>query len=78
MRKLGLTAERVRRVMKGAPNAKDESVGEGLGGSFAYCELGEPLDLERFFSGRTAARYGQVARYVVYTATGRSIAEAPL
>jgi len=72
-----LTAERVRRVIKGMPNAKDEALRSGLGGSFTYCELGESIDLERFFDGEGAPRYEQVARYVAYTATGESAPEAP-
>jgi len=72
-----LTAERVRRVIRGVPKAKDEALNKGLGGSFTYCELGEPIDLERFFDGKGAPGYEQVARYVVYTATGQSAADAP-
>jgi adenine-specific DNA-methyltransferase len=67
-----LTAERVRRVIKGVPGSKDDVLKKGLGGSFTYCELGEPLDLDRFFNGKDAPSYEQVARYVVYTATGQS------
>ena len=40
------TAERVRRVIKGIPDARDKSLKEGLGGSFTYCELGEPIDID--------------------------------
>ena len=36
-----ITAERVRRVMKGVPGAKDEALKNGFGGSFTFCELGE-------------------------------------
>jgi adenine-specific DNA-methyltransferase len=72
-----LTAERVRRVIKGVPNAKDETLKKGLGGSFTYCELGDSLDLDKFFDGKGAPSYEQVARYVVYTATGQSVPEVP-
>jgi adenine-specific DNA-methyltransferase len=71
-----LTAERVRRVIKGMPKLKDEALKKGLGGTFTFCELGEPIELERFFEGKGAPNYEQVARYVVYTATGQS-AETP-
>ena len=74
---IDITAERVRRVIKGVPNAKEEALQKGLGGSFTYCELGEPIDLEKFFEGKAAPAYEQVARYVVYTATGASVAEVP-
>jgi adenine-specific DNA-methyltransferase len=72
-----LTAERVRRVIKGIPKAKDETLKKGLSGSFTYCKLGEPIDLEHFFSGKGAPGYEQVARYIVYTATGGSVASIP-
>lgn len=74
-----LTAERVRRVIKGVPAAKDEALKAGLGGTFTYCELGEAMDTERFFAAGDAPAWGQVARYVVFTATGESVAapEAP-
>lgn len=49
---------------------------KGLGGSFTFCELGEPIDLERFFDAKSAPGYEQVSRYIVYTATGQS-ADAP-
>jgi adenine-specific DNA-methyltransferase len=55
-----LTAARMRRVIKGIP--KVELLNIGLGGSFTYCDLGEPIDLERFFDGKGAPRYEQVAR----------------
>ena len=72
-----LTAERVRRVIEGVPKAKDDALREGLGGSFTYCELGEPMDMERFFAGDgKAPSWDQVARYVAYTATGETLAPA--
>jgi adenine-specific DNA-methyltransferase len=73
---MDVTLERVRRVLHGVPKSKDEAVRQGFGGSFTYCELGEPIELERFFDGKGAPGYEQVARYIVYTATGHS-AEAP-
>jgi len=72
-----ITAERVRRVIKGIPDAKNDVLKKGLGGSFTYCELGEQIDLERFFDGEGAPSYEQVARYIVYTATGASVANLP-
>jgi adenine-specific DNA-methyltransferase len=72
-----VTTERVRRVISGVPKAKDEITKRGLGGSYTYCELGDSLDLERFFDGKGAPTYEQVARYVIYTATGASISEVP-
>ncbi|MBI1213191.1 MAG: site-specific DNA-methyltransferase [Alphaproteobacteria bacterium] len=72
-----LTAERVRRVIKGVRNAKDETLKKGLGGSFTYCELGDALDLDRFFKGQTSPAWDQVARYIVFTATGTTLPKVP-
>ena len=38
-----ITAERVRRVINGVPDARDDALREGLGGSFTYCTLGTLL-----------------------------------
>ena len=73
-----VTAERVRRVMKGVPSVKDETLKNGLGGSFTYCELGDPIDMESFF-GESAfmPAYDQLASYIAYTATGEALGKAP-
>ncbi len=72
-----LTAERLRRVVRGVSKQKDEGLRAGLGGSFTFCTLGDPIDLERFFDGESAPPWDQVARYVAYTATGLSLESAP-
>ncbi len=66
-----ITAERVRRVAEGYKNAKGEKV-EGLGGSFRYCELGEPLFGE---SGkiRETVSFADLARHVYFTETGEPL-----
>ena len=56
---------------------KDEELKRGLVGSFSFCTLGEPINLERFFEGEGAPEWEQVARYVAYTATGQTLADAP-
>lgn len=72
-----LTAERVRRVISGVPEASDESVRQGLGGRFTYCELGEEMNLERFFAGDgSAPAWSRLAEYVAYTATGATLGVA--
>ncbi|MDZ4853312.1 MAG: site-specific DNA-methyltransferase [Nitrospirota bacterium] len=66
-----ITAERVRRVAEGYKNVKGEKV-DGLGGSFRYCELGEPLFDE---SGkiREAVSFADLARHVYFTETGEPL-----
>ena len=65
-----ITAERVRRVIKGVPGAKDENLKQGLGGTFSYFELGKAIELESILSGDGLPTYEELARYIFYTATG--------
>lgn len=65
-----LTAERVRRVINGVPNAKDEALKNGLGGSFSFFELGDPVEMQAILEGDSLPAYEDLARYVFYTATG--------
>lgn len=65
-----VTAERVRRVIKGVKGAKDEKLKKGLGGSFSYFKLGAPVEMESILHGDTLPAYEELARYVYYTATG--------
>jgi len=69
------TAERVRRAIKGVPTAKDAKLKEGLGGSFAFCNLGKSINIEEIITGETLPDYGALAKYVFYTATGHSLAK---
>ena len=68
-----ITAERVRRVINGVDIARDEALRRGLGGSFAYCELGEPIDEEGMLSGETLPAYETLANYIAYVATGSAL-----
>ena len=65
-----LTAERVRRVINGVPSARDKSLQEGLGGSFTYCTLGEPIELEEMLTGAALPLYSALAAYLLHTASG--------
>ncbi|MEW6739865.1 MAG: site-specific DNA-methyltransferase [Nitrospirota bacterium] len=65
-----ITAERVRRVIKGVKTAKDEKLKKGLGGTFSYFELGEPIEMESILEGKKLPDYMELARYIFYTATG--------
>jgi adenine-specific DNA-methyltransferase len=68
-----ITAERVRRVIRGVPTAKDAALKNGLGGSFTYCTLGGEMDIENILSGEHLPDYNALSQYVFYTATGRSL-----
>ncbi|MYA23734.1 MAG: site-specific DNA-methyltransferase [Gemmatimonadetes bacterium] len=72
------TAERVRRVINGVPNAKDDALREGLGGSFTYCTLGPPIELEGMLTGDALPDYAAMAAYLLYTASGISAGAAAL
>jgi adenine-specific DNA-methyltransferase len=65
-----ITAERVRRVMKGIPTSKNETLQKGTGGSFSYFELGPTIEMESLLRGENLPAYEELARYVFYTATG--------
>ena len=65
-----ITAERVRRVVKGVPKAKDPELKAGLGGTFSYFQLGEPMRQESLLEGSHLPEYEALASYVFFTATG--------
>ena len=67
-----ITAERVRRVIDGVPGARDPALREGLGGSFTYCGLGDPIELDGMLSGETLPPYAALAAYLLHTASGVS------
>ena len=70
-----ITAERVRRVIKGAPKAKDERLRKGLGGSFAYLTLGIEINEENLIKAKTLPSYKSLANYVYYIAAGQTLGQ---
>ena len=66
------TAERVRRVIRGVPDARDKSLRDGLGGSFTYCTLGQPIELEAMLSGSALPSYSALAAYLLHASSGIS------
>ena len=73
-----ITAERVRRVIQGAPSARDAALREGLGGSFTYCTLGEPIAIEGMLTGEALPSFASLAAYLLHTASGISAGDAAL
>ncbi len=65
-----ITAERVRRVVRGVPAAKDEALKAGLGGAFSYFQLGAALRKESLLEPSKLPSYEKLAGYVFFTATG--------
>ena len=73
-----ITAERVRRVIAGVPDAKDEALRGGFGGSFTYCTLGEPITVEGLLTGETLPPFASLAAWLLHTATGVSASTSAL
>jgi adenine-specific DNA-methyltransferase len=65
-----VTAERVRRVMRGVPTAKDAKLKGGYGGTFSYFRLGEALEKQAILDGEHLPSFESLAGYVYFTATG--------
>ncbi|MEJ0011250.1 MAG: site-specific DNA-methyltransferase [Bauldia sp.] len=70
-----LTAERVRRVMSGVAGAEDE-LAKGLGGTFTYCVLGEPVELDQVLTGRTLPSFVGIGAELFRMATNRALVPA--
>ena len=52
---------------------KVDEYASGIGGSFTYCTLGEPIQIESLLTGEAMPSFDALARYVFYTATGQSL-----
>ena len=68
-----ITAERVRRVINGVPDASDDVLREGLGGSFTYCTLGEPVESETMLTGEGLPEFSVLAAHLLWTSSGISV-----
>ena len=73
-----ITAERVRRVINGVPDASDDTLREGLDGSFTYCTLGEPIEVEAMLTGEKLPTYTALATNLLFTSAGVSVEEVTL
>jgi len=66
-----ITAERIRRVIKGVTELKRPNDKKGYDSHFTFCDLGAPINIDAFFSDiAEMPSYEQVASYIAYTATG--------
>lgn len=73
-----ITAERVRRVIDGYTYTKRQAKGKtrketitGLGGSFSYARVGQPLFGEYRDMSKQPPAFNELAKYVFYTETSR-------
>ncbi|HEX8682640.1 MAG TPA: site-specific DNA-methyltransferase [Ardenticatenaceae bacterium] len=71
-----ITAERVRRVIRGVPEVRGEALQQGYGGTFSFFRLGDALDEEALLSGDSLPAYLELARYAFFTATGEQLEES--
>ena len=70
-----ITAERVRRVIKGVKTAKSDMLKNGTGGTFTYFQLGAAIEMEAILTQNALPSYLEFARYLFYTATGEQFDE---
>jgi adenine-specific DNA-methyltransferase len=62
-----LTAERVRRAISGYESTK------GLGGTFTYCTLGAPVELDKVLTGETLPSFTGIGAALFHMATSRAL-----
>jgi len=46
---------------------------EGLGGSFSYCTLGAPIDIDKILTGESLPDYKGIGAWLFHTATGEAL-----
>lgn len=69
-----LTRERVRRVLVGVPSPSDGSASAGVGGSFTYCTLGDPVELDRILTGENLPEFRALGAVLFHMATSQPLA----
>ena len=75
---IDITAERLRRCIKGVSGAKDEGLKKGYGGSFSFFKLGEAVALQTILESKNLPSYETLAAYVFFTATGEEFDPAAI
>ena len=73
-----VTAERIRRVIRGVPGARNDALKAGLGGTFSYFELGRPMRQESLLDGSHLPPWEELAGYIFFTATGQEFDPAEI
>lgn len=68
-----LTRERIVRVQSGVPSAEQEPFRSGLGGTFTYCTLGDPVELDKVLSGETLPSYTGLGAALFHMATNHAL-----
>ena len=73
-----VTCERVRRLIRGVPSAKDKQIRDGFGGTVSYFRLGKPMRKEAMLHPSKLPTYERLAAYVFFTATGEEFDPAAM
>jgi adenine-specific DNA-methyltransferase len=73
-----LTRERVARVQGGVPNGTAEAAQSGIGGSFTYCTLGDPVELDKILSGETLPSFDGLGSVLFHMATAHAFNPAAM
>ena len=58
-------------IISGKKIVKEQS--DGLGGTFTYCTLGTPLELDKILSGETLPSYNSIGAALFHMATNRAL-----
>lgn len=73
-----LTRERVARVQEGVPNGEGEHPETGLGGTFTYCTLGNPVEIDKLLTGETLPPYASLGVALFHMATNQAVDPASM
>lgn len=46
---------------------------DGIGGSYTYCTLGEPIDIDKILTGENLPSYDAIGAWLYHTATGEAL-----
>lgn len=67
-----VTAERARRAIKGWSKSTIDDFREPLGGTFTYCTLGDPIDMDGLLTGADLPALQPLAALLYHTATAQA------
>jgi adenine-specific DNA-methyltransferase len=55
-----------------------EKKAKGLGGSFTFCTLGDPIDIDKILTGASLPTYEALGAWLFHTATGEAMKPAAI
>jgi adenine-specific DNA-methyltransferase len=60
-------------VLKVYGEKREGQTVDGYGGSFTYCTLGEPINIDKILTGETLPDYNSIGAWLFHTATGEAL-----